>query len=84
MYVQLIRECKEVLHAATDMKQYYQDMVCPVIYDSQNKHDKLTFGLRLFDEDLSRMLEVTRVYSVTFYMCFQNTRISGAQNTWHL
>ncbi|KAK7107487.1 mitogen-activated protein kinase kinase kinase 4-like isoform X2 [Littorina saxatilis] len=55
---QLIRECKEVLYAATVVKQYYQFMVDPVMWDEQEAEEKFASDLERFDEDLKSMLEV--------------------------
>ncbi|XP_076445793.1 mitogen-activated protein kinase kinase kinase 4-like [Babylonia areolata] len=55
---QLIRECKEVLYAATIVKQYYQFMVDPVMWDEQEAEEKFASDLEQFDQDLRSMLEV--------------------------
>ncbi|KAK7497186.1 hypothetical protein BaRGS_00011480 [Batillaria attramentaria] len=55
---QLIRECKEVLHAATLVKQYYQYMVDPVMWDEQEAEEKFASDLDQFDRDLRCMLDV--------------------------
>lgn len=55
---QLIRECKDVLYAATLVKQYYQFMVDPVMLDEQEAEEKFAADLDQFDQDLRSMLEV--------------------------
>jgi hypothetical protein len=56
--LKLIRECKEVLYAATLVKQYYQFMVDPVMADEQEAEEKFASDLDQFDQDLKQMLEV--------------------------
>lgn len=63
---QLIRECKDVLTAATIVKQYYQYMVDPVIWDEKEAEEKFTTDLDQFDSDLRSMLEVTTHFQITF------------------
>lgn len=57
--LQLIRECKEVLQAATLVKQYYQYMVDPVMWDEQEAEEKFASDLDQFDRDLRSMLDVS-------------------------
>ena len=59
---QLIRECKDVLYAATLVKQYYQFMVDPVMLDEQEAEEKFASDLDQFDQDLKSMLEVACCY----------------------
>ena len=62
MYVsftfQLIRECKEVLKGACQVKQYYHFMVNAVMWDEEEAEAKFETDLAEFDSDMRNMLDV--------------------------
>lgn len=55
-FLQLIRECKEVLLGAVMVKQYYQQMISPVLDESEERND---VELEQFEEDLRQILDVS-------------------------
>ncbi|XP_064627504.1 mitogen-activated protein kinase kinase kinase 4-like [Lineus longissimus] len=56
---QLIHECKEVLHGAMLVKQYYKQMVSAVMWDSEVVEERLLeTDLEQFDDDMKSMMEV--------------------------
>lgn len=54
---QLIYECKEVLTAAVQMKQYYIHMVGSVV--TSDDSDGITLDIETYEKDLQSMLEVS-------------------------
>ena len=53
---QLIKECKEILEAATNIKLYYLQMVGAVI--PQGDVDNIDLEMDQFDDDMEKMLDV--------------------------
>ncbi|RUS75685.1 hypothetical protein EGW08_016551 [Elysia chlorotica] len=55
---QLIRECKEVLKGACQVKQYYHFMVNAVMWDEEEAEAKFETDLAEFDSDMRNMLDM--------------------------